>query len=539
MKTNLHNFYLKNSSFLDSFVYKAKHKSARRNILSVTLAIVIALFISFIIITSTGTRSEAFFYMIPAVFSDSEFAQNLCVQMCIYAVAALAFSFCMKVGIFNIGISGQMLAGASTAFLIILGAGWKDVAGGQILTILFSVIGATFVAIITGLLKIYFRVNEVVTGILLNWIIMYIVGAIVISNDKFIDTTAQSNGQFYSKQLDTSFALTQPGNFYGWLPALIITLVAIVVIWVILKYTVYGHKLRTVGNNLDAAKNFGYNKNLLQLSAFAISGVLSGILAVLVYTASMSPKLSFSSSGAFSLNSVPSQGFDGIAIGLISLNNPLAILLVSFVFSFPDAGAGPAGLASNTIQLVMGVVMYIVAIYTVLNYFKPWRYLIAKKYGKWNSDSYKKYENNIFELSEWFTFSVKKLVKHHEEQYLSEKVKTNNKFSLLALTMIYKISWFFIKNFDSEIKLEKTKLRNEYSLKREELLKKYRRSSVNSFIDFFSNQNNKQKEKNINSWKKYNQKFSRWITNDYFSQEEQEILNLKINNICNGLGKGV
>ena len=139
----------------------------------------------------------------------------------------------------------------------------------------------------------------------------------------------------------------------------------------LLKYTVFGHKLKTVGHSLSAAKNFGYNKNMLQLSSFLISGVLAGVLAVIVYTAQMSPKLTFQSEGGTALSSVPSQGFDGIAIGLIALNNPIGILLVSFVFTFPDAGSGPAGLATNTIQLIMGIIMYIVAIYTLLAYFKP------------------------------------------------------------------------------------------------------------------------------------------------------------------------
>lgn len=537
MKNNLNNFYLKNSSFLDGFVYKTKQKSTRRNILSVTTAIIFALFLSFIITVISGTRPETFFYMFTSVFSDSEYSQNLCVQMCIYAVAALAFSFCMKVGVFNIGISGQMLAGASTAFLIILGTGLNNVTlpGGQILTLLFSILGATFVAVLTGLLKIYFKVNEVVSGILLNWIIMYVVGAIIISNPTFLDKTAESNGQFYSNPLSTSFTFTQTDDFYGWLPSIIVTVIAIVTIWVVLKFTVYGHKLKTIGNNFDAAKNFGYSKNMLQLSAFAISGVLSGILAVIVYTASMSPKLSFSSSGGFSLNAVPTQGFDGIAIGLISLNNPLAILLVSFIFSFPDAGAGPAGLPSNSIQLVMGIVMYVVAIYTVLNYFKPWRMIISAINGKWNSDNYKKLENNIFELSEWFTFSKKRILKENEEKYLASKISENesNKFLKGFKTFIYKLVWFFIKNFDKNVKLEKQNLKQEYSVKRSSISNKYKKDSIFTFVEFYSDdeQLKSSKNKNINSWKKYSERYTKWIDNVDFSENEKQNIKEKISNI--------
>ncbi|MDE6429351.1 MAG: ABC transporter permease, partial [Malacoplasma sp.] len=438
---SLKKFYFNHSTSLDKIVYQTKQKTTRRNILSVIVAIIVALLLSFIIITATGTRPEAFFYMFIAVFEDVQYSQNFAVQMCTYIVAALAFSFCMKVGIFNIGISGQMLAGGSLAFFTILSLPTQQLAGGVIVTVILSIIGATFVSLVTGLLKIYCKVNEVVSGILLNWIILYIVGAILMQAEAadgtklFLDEVAFGNGQFISKTLNSSFTFTQEGQYYGWGFSIGITLICIVVVWVLLKYTVFGHKLKTVGHSLSAAKNFGYNKNMLQLSSFLISGVLAGVLAVIVYTAQMSPKLTFQSEGGTALSSVPSQGFDGIAIGLIALNNPIGILLVSFVFTFPDAGSGPAGLATNTIQLIMGIIMYIVAIYTLLAYFKPWRWIMSASLGKCNKTTYMDFENEIFEISENYTFSISKLHKEKEQIFLSTKINEGNSWFKKAVLL--------------------------------------------------------------------------------------------------------
>lgn len=367
----MNSFYQKNITLFDKLFYQTKQKSLRRNFLSVTLCIIFALLLSFIIIVALGTQPTAFFSMFTEIFDSSLYSEQFAVQMCVYIIAALAFSFSMKVGIFNIGISGQMMAGASFAFLIIsqFPSSFAP-AGGPIITLLLAIIGSTVVALTIGILKIYFKVNEVVSAILLNWIILYIVGALIYTYN-LDESYWNSNGSFRSIAMNPAFAFVSTGEIYGWGWSIGVTVVAVVVIWVILKFTVFGHKLKTTGQSPFAAQNFGYNKNALQLWSFAISGILSGVLAVIVYTASPNRTLDFSAVGSSALNKTPTQGFDGIAIGLIALNNPLAIVLVSFIFSFPNVGAAPAGLPSNTIQLIVGIMMYIVAIYILLSYFKP------------------------------------------------------------------------------------------------------------------------------------------------------------------------
>ncbi|MDE5949892.1 MAG: ABC transporter permease [Malacoplasma sp.] len=537
---SLKKFYFNHSTSFDKIVYQTKQKTTRRNILSVVVAIIVALLLSFIIITATGTRPEAFFYMFVAVFEDVQYSQNFAVQMCTYIVAALAFSFCMKVGIFNIGISGQMLAGGSLAFFVILSLPTQQLAGGWVVTIILSILGATFVSLVTGLLKIYCKVNEVVSGILLNWIVLYIVGAILMQSKAadgsylFLDDVAFGNGQFISKTLDSSFTFTQEGQYYGWGFSIGITLICIVVVWVLLKYTVYGHKLKTVGHSLTAANNFGYNKNMLQLSSFLISGVLAGVLAVIVYTAQMSPKLTFQAEGGTALSSVPSQGFDGIAIGLIALNNPIGILLVSFVFTFPDAGSGPAGLATNTIQLIMGIIMYIVAIYTLLIYFKPWRWIMSAKLGKCNKATYMDFENNIFEISENYSFSISKLYKEEEQIFLQTKINEGNPwFKKMLLVVYFKIVWFFKKMFDKKIKLAKKELKTNYLEKRNEISKTFKKNCVFTAIDYYEsvyalNLNSSKYFFISQEWKRLKNKIVVWANEANFSSNEIEATSKKV-----------
>ncbi|BAC44378.1 ABC transporter permease [Malacoplasma penetrans] len=524
------NFYNKNLTTFDKLFYQTKQKSLRRNFLSVTLCIVFALFVSFVIISALGTKPEAFFQIFVKAFAWEYDAQHFAVQLCTYIVAALAFSFSMRVGIFNIGISGQMMAGGSTAFLLIsLFPQDFAPAGGQIITLLFSILGATAVAVTIGLLKIYFKVNEVVSAILLNWIILYIVGALIYKYD--LDQTGLNNGLFRSNAMNPAFTFWQEGDFWGWAWSIGITVVCVVAIWVILKFTVFGHKLKTTGQSPFAAQNFGYNKNALQLWSFAISGILSGILAVIVYTGTYTRSLDLQSAGGLALNKTPTQGFDGIAIGLIALNNPLAIVVVSFIFTFPNVGAAPAGLPSSTIQLIVGIMMYIVAIYSLLNYFKPWREFIKNRYGKQNQENYMNLENSVFEVSEAYSFEYKRLKNEFINLKIENSIKKKNldKFTTAFLSFFVKVYYSVVLPLSNkEFKARVLENKKAYAEKREKINNDFKFSCVISTLDYWKHFVFKKNNSIDSKWLKDKEKIKKWINEcPTTMQEDFTILNLE------------
>lgn len=529
----MNSFYQKHLTLFDRLFYQTKQKNLRRSFISVSISIIVAMLLSFIIISALGTKPAAFFSIFTKAFAWEYNAQQFAVQLCIYIVAALAFSFSMKVGIFNIGISGQMMAGGSFAFLLISKFPADTVLpGGQIITILLSIIGATIVALVIGILKVYFKVNEVVSAILLNWIILYIVGALVFKFD--LDETAYTNGVFRSNAINLSFAFWQEGTFWGWQWSIAITVICVVAIWVILKFTVFGHKLKTTGQSPFAAQNFGYNKNALQLWSFAISGILSGILAVIVYTSTYTRSIDLQAAGGTALNKIPTQGFDGIAIGLIALNNPIAIVLVSLIFTFPNVGAAPAGLPASTIQLIVGIMMYIVAIYTLLNYIKPWRYLIKNKYGKANNENYMNLENMVFERNEKYLFDYKK----YKNMLVDKKIESslssisNNKFLYGFIKNLFlKPLWnILIPLTNNEFKNEVKSMKETYLIDRKNINIQFKSDCVVSLIDFWKHKIVfKQDEitKNMDKWRKSKEKINSWYNEVVVNNKELE--ELKIN----------
>ena len=83
-------------------------------------------------------------------------------------LCSLSILFSYKVGLFNIGTAGQYVAGACASLYAALAWGW-----GWLPCMLLAIIAGGLLAGITGILKAYCNVNEVISGIMLNWIALY------------------------------------------------------------------------------------------------------------------------------------------------------------------------------------------------------------------------------------------------------------------------------------------------------------------------------------------------------------------------------
>ncbi len=112
-------------------------------------------------------------------------------NMAILIVGGLAFISAYKAGLFNIGISGQMVAGATGATLICHLAGIGSGANQFVITIVSMALGAFFAAIV-GTLKAYLKINEVVSSIMFNWII-YFMSILILSSPAIPRDDSQLN----------------------------------------------------------------------------------------------------------------------------------------------------------------------------------------------------------------------------------------------------------------------------------------------------------------------------------------------------------
>ena len=89
-------------------------------------------------------------------------------------LCSLSILFAYKVGLFNIGAAGQYVAGSCACLYAALAWGWS-----WLPCMLFAIVMAALLGAVSGFLKAYCNVNEVISGIMLNWISLYLVNMLL------------------------------------------------------------------------------------------------------------------------------------------------------------------------------------------------------------------------------------------------------------------------------------------------------------------------------------------------------------------------
>lgn len=384
----MHFLKLRTKLAWDSFAYTKSRKSATKNIISVTIAIVLSVLASLLIAVAVGYNPGT---IIQQLFTKGFVDwHKLIFNIVILGVGALAFSFAFRAGVFNIGITGQMLA-AGLAVLVVSTAlqnVYFPQGSGQVFMLIIAIAAGGLVATVVAALKVYLKVNEVISSILINWIMFFVVRLIV---QKFYSDPSQLLTQSYD--IPEQFRLVAPG-IGGWLPALIILIVLTALMMIIIKFTVYGHKVVAVGNSITASRYAGYNVKAVNISTMTISGAIAGILAYILYTSGETPSIPVSAS----VNALPSEGMNGIAIGLIAMSNPIAILPVAFIIGLFQSSAPFLSTPVAFSNLIIGFVILGAALFVILLRYKPWLWMKQKLYGYYAPKYYQTFENDMESL---------------------------------------------------------------------------------------------------------------------------------------------
>jgi len=277
-------------------------------------------------------------------------------------LTGLSISFAFKTGLFNIGVVGQFTVGAVAA--IYVGVKWTFLAsvGGMNLHWLVAVLVAMIVGgiwgAIPGLLKAYRNVNEVVAGIMLNYIGMYLSIYFVTKNifdvTRARAMTVQTSAELPTWGLDTLFP--SPNVNIG----ILLALFAVIVTHVILYNTKFGFEIKAVGFNRDASKYAGVNENKNITLALVISGAIAGLAGAVVYLVG---------GKSFAVIAVlEGQGFTGIAISLLGLTTPIGTFLVGIFYGVLQYGGyliqGDllGGFKPEIVDVIISTIIYISAL---------------------------------------------------------------------------------------------------------------------------------------------------------------------------------
>ena len=245
-------------------------------------------------------------------------------------LTGLSVAFAFKTGLFNIGTPGQMLAGGFTA--IAIGLSFPEINGIILVPIMIvlGILGGAIWGIVPGLLKAKFNVNEVVSAIMMNWIAYWGVYYFIPQYFKgeFLETESRMltpNATLRVQWLQDLFK----GSYINL--GIILAIIAVAIIWFLLNKTVIGYELKAVGFNRFGAEYAGMPVNRNIIISMMIAGGLAGLAGVIQYTGN---------SAIMQIGVMPSQGFDGIAVALLGVNNPIGVFFAALFFGILYVGKG-------------------------------------------------------------------------------------------------------------------------------------------------------------------------------------------------------
>ena len=276
---------------------------------------------------------------------------NTLVKTAPLLMCSLSILFAYKVGLFNIGAAGQYCIGVALSLYAALAWGWS-----WLPCMLLAMLGGALLGAISGLLKSYCNVNEVISGIMLNWIVLYLTNMLLtqVKEDTSPYTFVLSHKNASAILPSLGLGSLFNGNQYVGL-ALPLSIVIAILVWVVLEKTRIGYELRATGNNKNAAKYCGMAEKRNIIMTLAISGMLAGLGAAMLY-------LTGYEQWQCSTSSVPGMGFNGIAAAFLGGLNPIGAILASFFIQHITAGGAYVDKSlycSQISDLISAIIIYL------------------------------------------------------------------------------------------------------------------------------------------------------------------------------------
>ena len=220
------------------------------------------------------------------------------------AFAALGGVFSEKSGVINIALEGMML---TSAFVIVWGAiTFQSFVVGFLLAVLAGMLMALVHAVVT----INFRINQIVSGVAINILALGIT--------RFLSQS------FYGQETQSSvnaflFATVLGINGFAFL-----LIPTAVFAWFVLYKTVFGLRLRTVGENPEAADTLGISVFGMRYAGVLISGALCGFAAATLYPTQWITGMT------------GGRGFIALAAMIFGRWHPVGAVLAAMLFGYAD-----------------------------------------------------------------------------------------------------------------------------------------------------------------------------------------------------------
>ncbi len=313
--------------------------------LAPVVAVGVALVLTSGLVLWTGESvTNAYFFLIKGAFGSRFAAAETLTRAIPLILTGLAAAVAFRAKFWNIGAEGQLYCGALAATA--LGSGLITLPPALMIPFLFLVgaLAGGLALLLPVYLKSKLKVDEVVTTLLLNFIILLFVNYLLEGPLK--------------DPMSLGWPQAAPIVDEGVLPkileksrlhiGLMIGIAAAAVVWLLMRFTIWGYEIRAVGQNPEAADFAGINVNHTVLRVALISGGLAGFAGV-TEVAGLK--------GYLTLDLSPGFGYAGIAVAMLANLHPLGVILSAIFLAGIYVGADSMSRAVNIPNYIADVMV--------------------------------------------------------------------------------------------------------------------------------------------------------------------------------------
>ena len=284
-------------------------------------------------------------------------------------LTGLAATVAFKARLFNIGAEGQLYAGALAAVAV---GGLHGGSGFALspwllfaLMLLAAALAGALLLLGPALLKTRLGVDEVVTTLLLNFIMLLFVSAMLDGPMKDPAAMGWPQSVALQSELELSRLVAQTRLHTGLLWGVGLALA----LWALLKFTVLGFDIRAVGANAGAAAFAGVPVTRTVVLVALLSGALAGLAGAI----EVAGRTSY-----VTLDMSPGYGYTGIVIAMLAALNPLGVLAASVfvagVLVGADSMSRAVGVPTYIADVIVAASLLSVLVATLLTQYRlVWR----------------------------------------------------------------------------------------------------------------------------------------------------------------------
>ena len=326
------------------------------------LAIAITFLIASLLIAASGANPlDVFREMLVTPFTRRTSRLEILVRLTPLLLTGIAVAIAFRAGYYNIGAEGQLYAGALAAALVgpQLG-GWSQPAAIAVMLLGGFAAGAAW-ALLPALLKVYAKVDEVVTTLLLNSVMLLLVGGLL--NGPWRDPIS---GWPRSPTIADAAMFPQVIARSRVHLGFVVALVLVAIFWWVLARTRFGLEIRSVGLGARAARFMGVNVRSTVLVAALLSGAVAGVAGV----------SEVAGIHGYLIEGIsPDYGYTGIIVATFGGLHALGVTVAAFFLALIDIGSTSAaralGIPAYLGNVVQAVLLLVTLAVLLLGRYRP------------------------------------------------------------------------------------------------------------------------------------------------------------------------